>query len=216
MSNDPHDSSYDAAHLDEERPGAEAAEASPAGAPSPSSGPDFADPTKPTSYSEPAPQTSSPTSHPYYAADEYGFEGNYQQSPYAQPQAPTGHGYAQQPGYTPGAQSPDYGYGTSGQNPQPGYGVPSPYYAGYGNGMAMSTKSKTAAGLLGIFLGGLGIHNFYLGHTGKALAQLLISVLSFGLLAFISSIWGLVEGIMILTANPNSPYGRDAQGNVLQ
>ena len=31
-------------------------------------------------------------------------------------------------------------------------------------------KSKMAAGLLGIFLGGLGIHNFYLGYTGKALA----------------------------------------------
>lgn len=31
-------------------------------------------------------------------------------------------------------------------------------------------KSKLAAGLLGIFLGGLGIHNFYLGYTGKAVA----------------------------------------------
>lgn len=37
-------------------------------------------------------------------------------------------------------------------------------------------KSKMAAGLLGIFLGGLGVHNFYLGYTGKAVAQLLISL----------------------------------------
>ena len=28
------------------------------------------------------------------------------------------------------------------------------------------------AGLLGIFLGGLGIHNFYLGYTGKAMLKL--------------------------------------------
>lgn len=64
-------------------------------------------------------------------------------------------------------------------------------------------KSKIAAGLLGIFLGGLGIHNFYLGYTGKALAQLLISLLSCGFLAFASSIWGLIEGILILTGSMN-------------
>lgn len=47
-------------------------------------------------------------------------------------------------------------------------------------------KSKIAAGLLGIFLGTFGVHNFYLGYTGKALAQLLISVLSCGFLAVAS------------------------------
>ncbi len=69
-------------------------------------------------------------------------------------------------------------------------------------------KSKIAAGLLGIFLGTFGVHNFYLGYTGKALAQLLISVLSCGILAVASSIWGLIEGIMILTGNIN----KDARG----
>ena len=69
-------------------------------------------------------------------------------------------------------------------------------------------KSKMAAGLLGIFLGALGVHNFYLGYTGKALAQLLISVLSCGFLAVASEIWGLIEGIMILTGNIN----KDAKG----
>lgn len=34
-------------------------------------------------------------------------------------------------------------------------------------------KSKLAAGLLGIFLGSLGVHNFYLGYTTKGLIQLL-------------------------------------------
>ena len=56
-------------------------------------------------------------------------------------------------------------------------------------------KSKLAAGLLGIFLGGLGIHNFYLGYTGKAVAQLLLSCTG------ISGIWGLIEGILILCGN---------------
>lgn len=54
-------------------------------------------------------------------------------------------------------------------------------------------KSKITAGLLGIFLGGLGIHNFYLGYTGKAIAQIFLS-LCFG----IGYIWALIEAIMIL------------------
>ena len=74
------------------------------------------------------------------------------------------------------------------------------------------SKSKLCAGLLGIFLGGLGVHNFYLGFTGKAVAQLLISLLSCGGLAIVSSVWGLVEGIMILTGSVN----KDAKGNPLK
>lgn len=73
-------------------------------------------------------------------------------------------------------------------------------------------KSKIAAGLLGIFLGSFGVHNFYLGYTGKAIAQLLISLLSCGFLAFVSSIWGLIEGILILTGSINV----DAEGNPLK
>lgn len=65
-------------------------------------------------------------------------------------------------------------------------------------GQDASAKSKLAAGLFGILLGWLGVHNFYLGHTGKALAQLLITLLTCGYLGIISWIWGLVEGIMIL------------------
>lgn len=75
-----------------------------------------------------------------------------------------------------------------------------------------NAKSKMAAGLLGILLGGLGVHNFYLGYTGKAIAQLLISILSCGMLSFVSVIWGLVEGIMIFTGSINT----DAQGNPLK
>lgn len=74
-----------------------------------------------------------------------------------------------------------------------------------------SQKSKIAAGLLGIFLGSFGVHNFYLGYTGKAVAQLLITLLTCGFGAFISSIWGLIEGIMILTGSITT----DGKGNPL-
>lgn len=75
----------------------------------------------------------------------------------------------------------------------------------------ISSKSKIAAGLFGIFLGSLGIHNFYLGYTGKAIAQLLITVLSCGFLGFVSALWGLIEGILILAGDV-----RDANGNALR
>lgn len=75
-----------------------------------------------------------------------------------------------------------------------------------------NAKSKIAAGLLGIFLGSLGVHNFYLGFTGKAIAQLLISLLSCGMLSWVSAIWGLIEGILYLTGSMD----RDAEGNPLK
>lgn len=72
-------------------------------------------------------------------------------------------------------------------------------------------KSKVAAGILGILLGALGVHNFYLGYTGKGVTQLLISVLSFGFLSPVSAIWGLVEGIICLTSDTKT----DANGYLL-
>lgn len=76
---------------------------------------------------------------------------------------------------------------------------------------APGAKSKVAAGLLGIFLGAFGVHNFYLGYKGKAIAQLLITVLSCFMLSEISAIWGLIEGILILAGNINT----DSDGNPL-
>ena len=73
-------------------------------------------------------------------------------------------------------------------------------------------KSKMAAGLLGIFLGAFGVHNFYLGYTGKAVAQLLITILSCGMLSFASAIWGLIEGILLLTGS----ISVDANGTPLR
>ena len=65
-----------------------------------------------------------------------------------------------------------------------------------------------AAGLLGIFLGGWGIHNFYLGNTTRGIIQIIVTIVTCG----IGAIWGLVEGIMILTGAINT----DAKGNPLK
>lgn len=73
-------------------------------------------------------------------------------------------------------------------------------------------KSRIAAGILAILLGAFGIHNFYLGYTGKAITQLLLTVCSCFILSWISEIWGIIEGILILTGSINV----DAEGNTLQ
>lgn len=75
--------------------------------------------------------------------------------------------------------------------------------------------SKLAAGLLGVFVGGLGIHRFYLGYTGIGLAQLALAlggIMTCGVTTIAAHIWGLVEGILILTGS----IDRDAQGRPLK
>lgn len=78
---------------------------------------------------------------------------------------------------------------------------------------AANAKSKMAAGLLGIFLGAWGVHNFYLGYTKRAVIQLLVSLLTCGVGATAMGIWGLVEGIFYLVGREG--YKTDAQGNLL-
>ncbi len=144
------------------------------------------------------PTNSQPASgQPYYNAPQ---QPGYGQQPPQQPQPGYNPQYAQQPPYT----DPNQPYNSQ----QPGYGQP-PY-----NGQPFQQtiniqtpapsgppKSKMAAGLLGIFLGAFGVHNFYLGYTGKAVAQLLITVLTCFIGAIVSEIWGLIEGIMILSGS---------------
>lgn len=75
-----------------------------------------------------------------------------------------------------------------------------------------NAKSKIAAGLLGIFLGAFGVHNFYLGYTSRAVVQLVLTIVGMvlscvGIGVFLVlgiEIWGLVEGIMILTGKINT------------
>ena len=65
------------------------------------------------------------------------------------------------------------------------------------------TKNKLVAGLLGIFLSGLGIHKFYLGYSKEGVIMLLVSILgglvTCGVVTGIMSIIGLIEGIIYLT-----------------
>ena len=85
-----------------------------------------------------------------------------------------------------------------------------------------NAKSKLVAGLLGILVGGLGVHRFYLGYTNIGIAQLAIDVIGWVLLPFtcgislvfiiVAHVWGLVDGIMILTGS----ISQDAQGRPLK
>ncbi len=63
----------------------------------------------------------------------------------------------------------------------------------------MEKKDKLAAGLLGILLGSLGIHKFYLGYTKEGVIMLLLTLLTCGAGAAVMSIFGLIEGILYLT-----------------
>lgn len=68
-------------------------------------------------------------------------------------------------------------------------------------------KNRIVAGLLAIFLGSLGIHNFYLGYQNRAITQLLVSVIggivSCGVATLAVEIWALVEGIQIFAGQIN-------------
>ena len=83
----------------------------------------------------------------------------------------------------------------------------------------MPEKSKVAAGLLGIFLGGFGVHRFYLGYGGIGAAILVLQILGWLTACFmigfvlmaIAGVWGLIEGILILAGVIN----KDALGRPL-
>ena len=66
-----------------------------------------------------------------------------------------------------------------------------------------SNRSRCAAGLLGILLGGLGIHRFYLGFTGIGIIQIIVTICTFGW----GGIWGFIEGILCLTGGMNDVDG---------
>ena len=69
-----------------------------------------------------------------------------------------------------------------------------------------SDKTKLVAGLLGIFLGGFGAHKFYVGDSKAGVIRLVVTLVTCGA----GSIWGLIEGIMVLANG-----GVDAEGKEL-
>ena len=110
-------------------------------------------------------------------------------------------------------------YTQSAYNQPPTYAQQTYYQAtqqqpGYG----YAQKSKIVAGLLGLFLGTLGVHNFYLGYTGKAVAQLLLTLIGWIILIgpIISGIWALIEAVLILCSSYGSNWHRDGRGQELQ
>ena len=74
--------------------------------------------------------------------------------------------------------------------PQPAAPAAYPYAAPV---YASTHKSRTSYIVLGIFLGALGIHNFYAGYTGRAVGQLCLTVLTLGYLGIVSWIWAIIE-----------------------
>lgn len=85
-------------------------------------------------------------------------------------------------------------------------------YAGsaYGAYADPYAKSKLVAGLLGIFLGGFGIHRFYLGFTTIGVVQIVVTLLTCGL----GALWGTVEGILYLVGAGG--FTTDADGRPLR
>ena len=69
------------------------------------------------------------------------------------------------------------------------------------NNIENNAKSKIIAVILALVFGVLGVHNFYLGYFGKAIAQLMLTVLSCGLFSVISGIWAFIEALMILSGS---------------
>jgi TM2 domain-containing membrane protein YozV len=66
--------------------------------------------------------------------------------------------------------------------------------------------TKLAAGLCGIFLGGLGIHKFVYGATTPGVIMLLVSILTCGIGYVVMHVIGLIEGIIYLTKSDEEFY----------
>lgn len=102
-----------------------------------------------------------------------------QQPPYGAPQQPP-YGAPQQPPY--------------GAPQQPPYAQAQVVYM-TGINPSWPVKSKIAAGVLAILLGGLGIHKFYLGKVGMGILYLLFCWTG------VPAVLGLIEGIIYLCSN---------------
>ena len=116
-------------------------------------------------------------------------------------------------GGAPGAQpSPEQpAYGSAGYS-DPAYGQPAYGQPAYGQqAYATPPKQWVLALVLAFFLGGFGVHNFYLGYTTRGIIQLLLTITLVG--APISAIWALIEFIMIIMRSGS--YGYDASGQPL-
>ena len=67
-------------------------------------------------------------------------------------------------------------------------------------------NKRILAGILAIFFGALGIHKFVLGYYKEGVIMLVVSLLSFGFLAGLMALIGLIEGIIYLTKSDAEFY----------
>lgn len=70
-----------------------------------------------------------------------------------------------------------------------------------GNVIPKSRKEskRVVAGILAILLGPFGIHKFILGYTNQGIILLAITIVTCGIGAAVTSIIGLIEGVIYLT-----------------
>ena len=135
---------------------------------------------------------------------DYGRVNNPPPPPGHAPPPPGGQAPPPPPGYgpPPGYQPPPGGYA-----PPPAYAFGAHAGAPWGvhpvTGVPYSDKQKLIAGLLNILLP-FGIGRFYIGDTGTGIAQLLVAIFTCG----IGSLWSLIDGVLMLTGEPNDSQGR--------
>lgn len=67
-------------------------------------------------------------------------------------------------------------------------------------------NKRILSGILGILFGALGIHKFILGYNKEGIIMLVLSLLSFGFLAGLMALVGLIEGIIYLTKSDEEFY----------
>lgn len=67
-------------------------------------------------------------------------------------------------------------------------------------------KSRIIYVVLAIVFGELGVHNFYAGYIGRGVAQLLITILSFGLLFWFSWLWAIIEICIVRRDGRSIPF----------
>ena len=144
-------------------------------------------------YGQQAANGQQPYGQPGYGQQPYGQQAGYGQQPYSQPgygQQPYGQpGYGQQPYGQPGyGQQAAYGQQPYGQQPygQPGYGQP-------GFNAPMLGKPRKTAGLLNLFLGGVGAGDFFLGHKQIGFIKVAVTVV-LNVLYLATFDWELREG----------------------
>ena len=83
-------------------------------------------------------------------------------------------------------------------------------------------RSRWAAAAFGIVLGAFGVHNFYLGHTGKGIAQIAITGAVYGAVCsgtlpeaaavLLAGLWGFIDGVFIAIGETKT----DADGKALR